>query len=367
MDDLVAEVAHLDQAGALASLVWSSGSIPMSDRAKMLVRADGRVSGTIGGGCLEAEIVNAGRQVLEAGRPHFTSYTMTEQQAGESGLNCGGSVRIFTELASPVLFARLLQARQERQNCVVATLLRTDTSVQPGAGQILYYAGGERWGSLGTPAVDDLVAEQAGQILATERGQLLELDLSSQQKEALGLVDKAKVEAFVEPFSPPPVLYVFGGGHVGGQIAALAKNTGFRVVVIDDRPLFATAQRHRTADECLIAQMDGVFDDLPIDEQSYIVAATRGHQHDEIVVEGALATRARYIGMLGSERKKMVLWKRILQRGADRVRLDQVWAPIGLNIGADNPEEIAVSVVAELIKVRRGVRKEWKTKKIAIS
>ena len=363
MEDLVAEVAGLDQAGALASLVWSSGSIPMSDRAKMLVRADGRVSGTIGGGCLEAELVNTGRQVLAGGRPHLTKYTMTEKQAGESGLNCGGSVQIFTELACAPLFGRILEARGKRLNCVLATLIRTEAPLREGAGKILFFPAEERWGSLGSQAVDDLVAERAGAHWNTERGRLVDLELDGDQKRALGLTQGEAAQVFVEAFGPPPVLYVFGGGHVGGQIAALAKNTGFRVVVVDDRPLFATPQRHPTADECLVAEMDGVFDRLAIDEQSYIVAATRGHQHDEIVVEGAIATKARYIGMLGSERKKTILWKRIVQRGGDRAGLDRVWAPIGFNIGADTPEEIAVSVVAELIEVRRGVRKEWKTKK----
>ena len=103
--------------------------------------------------------------------------------------------------------------------------------------------------------------------------------------------------------------------------------------------------------------------DLPIDDQSYIIAATRGHQHDEIVVEQAIKTPARYVGMLGSERKKLILWKRIAERGGLEERLDEVFAPIGVNIGADTPEEIAVSVVAELIEVRRGPQRKWKTKK----
>ncbi len=114
-----------------------------------------------------------------------------------------------------------------------------------------------------------------------------------------------------------------------------------------------------------VQELDQVFAQLPIDEQSFIVAATRGHQHDEVVVEQAIRTPARYIGMLGSERKKLLMWKRLEARGFPRQRLDQVYAPIGLNIGADTPEEIAVSVVAELIKVRRGATKQWKTKPAA--
>jgi xanthine dehydrogenase accessory factor len=202
-----------------------------------------------------------------------------------------------------------------------------------------------------------------GQVLQKERGQVVELELDEGHLERLGFAPGETAEVFVEPFLPPPVLYVFGGGHVGHQIGRLAKNVGFRMVIVDDRPAFANPQRHPEADECLVAEMEGVFEQLPIDGQSYIVAATRGHQHDEVVVEQAIRTPARYIGMLGSERKKMVLWKRIEKRGGDRKKLERVYAPIGMNIGADTPEEIAVSVVAELIRVRRGVKKPWKTKR----
>jgi xanthine dehydrogenase accessory factor len=338
----------------------------MSDRAKMLIQEDGTVLGTIGGGCLEAEILNAGREVIQTGVPHLTRYTMTEKQAGESGLNCGGSVRIFTEpLGAPTgtaSYVRIQQARAARKGCVLATLLDVSRPLQSGCGKMLVYEDGTWRGSLGLEEADLQVRQNLEKVLAKEGGAILELDLEPVSASVLGFAPDQAVEVFVEPFMPSPVLYVFGGGHVGAQICKLAKNVGFQVVVIDDRPMFANSSRHPEADGCVVEEMDRVFEKLDLDEQSYIVAATRGHQHDEIVVEQAIGTPARYIGMLGSERKKMLMWKRLEARGGSRQRLDQVHAPIGFNIGADTPEEIAVSVVAELIKVRRGVRKSWKTK-----
>lgn len=361
MDDILSELVRRKGQGerlALASLVWSTGSIPMSERAKMIVAERGDVVGTIGGGCLEAEVLSAGRIALETGENQLLRYTMTEKQAGESGLNCGGSVRIYTEVIEPDeaadFYSRVLAARQVRSGCVLATLLkrRFDST---GDGRLWLGADGNTCGSLGTPAADRQVEECLSQVLGRERGLVCALDSSAELGEA--------AEVFIEPFLPEPVLYVFGGGHVGGQICTLAKNVGFRVVLIDDRPAFANPQRHPQADECVVAGMEEVFADLPIDDQSYIVAATRGHQHDEIVVEAAIQTPARYIGMLGSERKKLILWRRIAERGGDPQRLDAVFAPIGVNIGADTPAEIAVSVVAELIEQRRGTSKEWKTKR----
>ena len=361
MDDILTEIVRRKEQGermALASLVWSSGSIPMSERAKMIVAEQGDVVGTIGGGCLEAEVLSTGRTALETRENQLLRYTMTEKQAGESGLNCGGSVRIYTEVIEPDeasdFYGRVLAARQVRTGCALATLLKRRFD-PTGEGRLWLGADGRTCGSLGTPAADRQVEERLPEVIVRERGLVCALDPSAELGEA--------AEVFIEPFLPEPVLYIFGGGHVGGQICALAKNVGFRVVLIDDRPAFANPARHPQADECLVAGMEGVFAQLPIDDQSYIVAATRGHQHDEIVVEAAIKTPARYIGMLGSERKKLILWRRIAERGGDPQRLDAVFAPIGANIGADTPAEIAVSVVAELIEQRRGTPKVWKTKR----
>ena len=347
MDDPILTLRGLLSAGesvALSSLVDSSGSIPMSGRAKMIVDAGGRAHGTIGGGCLEAEIHTVARDVLASGRPQSTDYTMTEKQAGEHGLNCGGTVRIYTERIDPGsgdLFAEVAASRTERSACVLVTRLGGD-------GRALLHPDGRRRGDLdAVPAAR--LSSWAAEALDRERPSLQDAETG---------------EFFVEPFAPPPMLYVFGGGHVGGEIGRLAKNVGFQVILVDDRPYFANPDRHPEVDECVADEVDSVFARLPSDDQIYIVAATRGHQHDEIVVEHAIARRVRYIGMLGSERKKMILWQRIQTRGGSREGLEQVYAPIGLDIGADTPEEIAVSVVAELIQVRRSDRrKRWKTKR----
>jgi len=372
MVDIIGEIGRLRQRGerlALASLIWSTGSIPMSDRAKMIITEDGSIIGTIGGGCLEAEVLSVGRAVLDTGANQHISYTMTEKQAGESGLNCGGTVRIYTELVEPGaggdLYEKVFNARADRRGGVLATLLSTDSS-HPSS-KMWFGMDGSRSGSLQSAEAERLVEEKGPLVLQRERGLIQALPATGEKNgENNGdseMGKAAQAEVFIEPFLPEPILYVFGGGHVGGQIGALAKNVGFRVVIIDDRPAFANSERHPLVDECRVVELGEGLADLLVDDQSYLVAATRGHQHDEIIVEQAIKAPARYIGMLGSERKKLMLWKRIEGRGGKREGLDRVFAPIGVNIGADTPEEIAVSVVAELIAVRRGSRKVWKTKK----
>jgi len=358
MDEVLAALAALGTTGrraALASLVWSSGSIPMSDRAKMLVGEDGTVMGTIGGGCLEAEILTLAGQVIRTQRPELSRFTLTEEQAGEGGLNCGGSLRILTEpVARQEVFTALHRARLERRSCALVGLLVPGQTQVP---RMLVAPGQDPLGVLGTPELDQWAAAQAEAVLALDQGE------SQLQALAPALGGATGAELFIEPYLPSPLLYIFGGGHVGGQVCRLAAQVGFEVVMVDDRAQFSNPRRHPAAHRCVVAPFDQVFTQLPIDNRSYLIAATRGHEHDEVVVEQAIRTPAQYVGMLGSERKKLLMWERLAGRGADRGRLEAVYAPVGLNIGADTPEEIAVSVVAELVRVRRGRVKQWKTKK----
>jgi xanthine dehydrogenase accessory factor len=284
----------------------------------------------------------------------LSRFTLTEEQAGEGGLNCGGSLRIFTEpVAGQEIFAALLRARQERSACALVSVLEESAAAVP---KLLVVPGQAPQGTLGSAALDQWAAAQAIALIARGKNENAVLEVEA------GLAGRAGAELFIEPYLPVPVLYIFGGGHVGGQVCRLAAHVGFRVVMVDDRPQFANPRRHPEAAQWVVAPMDQVFAQLPIDDQSYIIAATRGHQHDEAVVEQAIRTPARYVGMLGSERKKLLMWQRLEARGGERARLEQVYAPVGLNIGADTPEEIAVSVVAELVRVRRGAVKPWKTK-----
>jgi xanthine dehydrogenase accessory factor len=198
------------------------------------------------------------------------------------------------------------------------------------------------------------VRQKAGEVMREDYLAVLQFDIGDEEAPRWGLEPGDTLDVFVEPIIAIPTLYLFGGGHVSLQIARIAKMVGFKIVVIEDRPTFANKERFPMADETRVEDMYTVFERLKIDDQSYIVAVTRGHQHDEPVIEQAIRTEARYIGMIGSKRKISRMWKKLIERGADKARLAQVHAPIGLEIGADTPEEIAVSIVAQLIQSRRG-------------
>jgi len=163
-----------------------------------------------------------------------------------------------------------------------------------------------------------------------------------------------RLNIFVEPVISDPVLYVFGGGHISSQIVPLAHRVGFKLVVIDDRPEFSNPQRFPEADDVYNYPFDGVIDRLHVNESSYLVIVTRGHSHDKTVLAQSLRTTAGYIGMIGSRRKNAIIYEKLFEDGFSQKDIDRVHAPIGLEIGAETPEEIAVSIVAELIKVRAG-------------
>ncbi|HKY31725.1 MAG TPA: XdhC family protein [Candidatus Polarisedimenticolia bacterium] len=335
---------------AVATILSASGSLPMSRRSKMLIAQDGSAAGTVGGGCLEAEVHALARTAIRTRRPGLRRFTLTEAEAGAEGLNCGGTAEILIEpmegAGALALHAAALEAIGRRDETVLATLLAGCRSETPSVeGKALVGWKGLRlgWGSLadaGSPGAAAAV-EEALSLLGSDRAAVLELDRSSERR------------LFLETVSAPPTLYLFGGGHVALAVARVARTAGFRVVVIDDRPDFANRERFPEADAALVLPLQSAFEHLAIGPEDHVVAVTRGHQHDEPVIEQALRTKAAYIGMIGSRRKVAILWRRLEARGVSRQELQRVHAPIGLPIGADTPGEIAVSIVAQMVQVRR--------------
>ncbi len=349
MADVFTEALSLISEGgkaALSTIVSSSGSLPMSKKAKMLVLPEGKIVGTVGGGCLEADVWAEAREVMETGEPTLQRFILTEEHAGENGLNCGGNVEIFTE---PVAAGQSVEAlreiaklRAERGSAVLATLVAGGDET---SAKLLVRADGTTLGTLGCAEADAAVRAEVEEMDAVPEDLLKVIDLEVAGGQVLKI--------FLESICPEPTLYLFGGGHVSFAIARIAHTVGFRIVVIDDRPMFANRERFPMADETLTLEMETAFEHLVMDDLSYILAVTRGHQHDKPVVEQAVKTNAAYIGMIGSRRKIALMWKELEAKGIPRERLEAVHAPIGLDIGSDNPEEIAVSVAAELIQVRR--------------
>ncbi len=255
MTDIYQEIVRLKAEGeeaALVTIVSATGSTPREEGAKMLVKADGSILGTIGGGSLEAQVIKEAIRVIGQGKPKRLHISLTAKEVEEKGMLCGG-----------------------------------------------------------------------------------------------------ELEVFIEPILTPSTLYLFGGGHISLPLAKMGKLLGFKIAVIDDRAEFANPDRFPEADIVLAEDFTPSFSKLKIDKSSYIVVVTRNHQYDDIVLEWAVGTQAKYIGMIGSKAKTKAIFSHLLAKGIPKRLLDRVHAPIGLEINAQTPEEIAVSILAEIIKVRR--------------
>ncbi len=329
----------------------------MSKHAKMLVLPDGTSRGTIGGGLLEARVLEEARHVLTTTQASLLRLDLTADQLAADGLTCGGSVEVFLEPFTPTTHLTVLKALadtyQGARNAVVATVLNP-AFVRNGQHKMLVQHDGTTVGSLGDPAIDAQIVQQALAQLSQDALLTYMLDLPEHSARAAGIYPDNQLRIVLETIVPRPTALLFGGGHVSLQLSRLLPFIGFEFIVIDDRPDFANQLRFPDANACLVQAFDQAFQHLPVDPAcSYVIIVTRGHQSDVVVLKQAIRANPKYIGMIGSRRKVQLLFQRLHEQGIPRELLDAVYTPIGLPIGADTPQEIAVSIAAELIQVRR--------------
>jgi len=247
----IVKMRHKGQRGALATIVHTNGSIPSYESSRMLVREDGSIAGTIGGGCVEADVWAAAKEVMQKEAPRKMVFNLNNEASYDNGLICGGTL-----------------------------------------------------------------------------------------------------EVFVEPILPQPTVYLFGGGHVSMAVAKAAQAVGFAIAVIEDRESFANQETFPMAQEVFTNYQES-FGKIQPNASSYLVIVTRGHKEDMRVLAWAVRTNARYVGMIGSKRKVLSVYRALENEGYKPGEFARVFAPMGLEIGALSPEEIAVSIVAELVAVRR--------------
>jgi len=313
---------------------------------------DGSFIGTIGGGVVEAKTIKEAMKVFDTGIPLRLSFSLAGSDVAGTDRLCGGDMEIFLEPISPKhssqlsILEKVIKISARGGAGLLATVINESWWQQDMAPKIFLEKKGKPIGSLpGGSEMEDALMEKMDAIIDAR------LPFVFSQRDT----SENKVEIFVEPISADPFLYVFGGGHVSSQIVPLASRVGFQVVVIDDRQEFADIKNFPGAREVHQVPFDGVMDRLQVDEYSYLVIVTRGHVQDKDVLAQALKTDARYIGMIGSTRKRDIIYAKLIEEGFARDELSRVHSPIGLEIGAETPEEIAVSIVAELILVRAGM------------
>lgn len=325
----------------LATLVRQVGSAPRATGAAMLVFADGGIAGTIGGGGFEAGAIRRALACLAEGRSERWGLSLTGLDVADSQMICGGEVEAYLEpwrAADP--------AARELAQCLAGLKAGDGYGVL-----VSRLAPGPEAGLAGRKTLLTSDGRQVGRLAGGEGALMAARALMGAGLAAGRLHDDSW---YLEPVLGKPTVYIIGAGHVAQQIAPLAGRVGFRVVVADDRPEFASSERFPEADEVRVLGFEGLLAALDPGPQSYVIIVTRGHVHDYEVLAQALARPGSYLGMIGSRRKRGAIFRALLEQGVSQEELARVHSPIGLDIGAETPEEIAVSIVAELIAVRSG-------------
>ncbi len=327
----------------LARIIRRSGSAPRDVGSMCVVTRDG-IFGSVGGGSIEFQMVQSARRLLDSAESSVYRFRMNNEDVAETGMICGGDVDLFLEPIFP------------DNNTKVALYENVAKRVE-------HYAPG----FLITKVADRIPADSQGanlfvtpdeKAIGTVEGlpshYLDYQQLEANHKDPFALVSAtgAAPSLFIERIDLIHRVILFGAGHVSEYVARVAKMVGFHVTVIDDRAEFANRERFPGADTIIVEGLDTVFDRLRITMASYIVILTRGHLYDQSVLEKSLETAAGYIGMIGSKRKCNLIYQSLLEKGFDQAALDRVYSPVGVAINAQTPEEIAVSIVAELIQKR---------------
>ena len=350
MRELYARMAELEREGrrfAVATVVRTVGSTPQVVGAKMLIDELGRTYGTLGGGCVEGDAFEEAKRLLRDGGSSLREYELTEDLAWDTGLVCGGTMWIHIEPGDEALrvggrdlLSDVLAASSTGRPIGLATLLRKEGPAIVPAGKLYVEQDGRGGGSLGDPALDEQARALALEALRAGTARTTALD--------------ERAELLVEPVVAKPHLVVVGGGHVGLALAKQAIGLDYIVTVIDDRPEFASRERFPDGVELVRADMVEALRTLPIGWNAFIVVATRGHKLDAHCLRAALATSARYVGLLGSKRKTILIERMLREEGLPEERIRAVHAPVGLDLGGRTPAEIALSILAELSLERHG-------------
>jgi xanthine dehydrogenase accessory factor len=349
--NLLEEILSLlqeNKRAVLATIVHTQGSIPSFQSSKMLVRADGSIAGTVGGGCVEADVWAAAKEIMETETTRKLTFNLNADPRYDAGLTCGGTLEVYLEPIGPHTDRKIFHeadalTRANRQAVIATVIQAPDHSLKLASAKLLVREDGSFTGTIGEPQIDSQIVSEAQTVLREEKPRKL----------TLALPGSKEMEIALEPVLPQPTCYLLGAGHVGQYVARVAALAGFKVAVADDREQFANQERFPQAEEVFTGDWQNIFKAIMPGNSSYLVIVTRGHKEDMTVLRWAVGTDARYIGLIGSRRKILSIYNVLAEEGVPRERLERVHAPIGVGIGALTPEEIAVSIVGELIAVRR--------------
>ena len=340
LPDLDNWAADDNQSIALATVIETWGSSPRRAGAKMAITPDGKITGSVSGGCVEGAVFETGVDVLKTGTPQLLHFGVADETAWEVGLACGGSIDIFVKPLDTNFFQALRSVLINESPAVIATVVRGPNEIF--GREMLLSDDGHVTGTISNE-LNERVLELARETLSNGTSQRAVLNES--------------IEVFVEVVLPPPTLIAVGGVHITIALMALAKTLGYRTVVVDPRSAFGNEERFPNVDQLIQKWPDEAFQQIPITRSTAIAMLTHDPKLDDPALKIALTSPAFYVGALGSKNTQVKRRQRLLDEGITEAQLNRLHGPIGLEIGAGTPEEIAMSIMAEIVAARNDADK----------
>ncbi len=338
----------------LATVISTSGSTPASALSKMLIKRGGLVSvGTIGGGCMEGDVIMHAHRLFDAGIAEIHTFELNDDDV-ESGLICGGNLEVLIEPISRKqipLIKELQNIRDIGEDCVLLTQISPDGHILTKDAIPLLPQQTTEWSSRVVKKMEKLVLASTNAPPGTSLSEIVRRTFHDSSTHR---IKTEQGEILLEPVRGTPRLIIFGGGHVSKYVSRAASLAGFLVTIVDDREKFSNKERFPEAEQTIAMDFGEALEHVKIKESTYVLIITRGHQYDEEILKRVIKTPARYIGMIGSKRKVLTTYEHLTERGISIQALKRVHAPVGIEIGAVTAEEIAISIVAQLINARRG-------------
>ncbi|MCC6146832.1 MAG: XdhC family protein [Anaerolineaceae bacterium] len=353
--ELMVELLEQGESFVLATIFSSAGSAPRTAGAYMLLRADGSSAGTVGGGLLEAQVQRMAPHLFEQKKSLVMHFSLTGQDASVLEMICGGEVDVLADYIDAAnesylqIFKELLAAMKNHRKAWQVLTLPDEAGEFGGTQRCLVKAQDPTVQGWGIAAVGGAGCAEFPEALVQEV--MAQPEVSGTQYPVVVTLKGKRL--LVEPAVHFGAVYLMGGGHISQKLAPLVRMIGFETIVVDDRPDYVSAERFPTADQrVLVESFDQALTKFKLDDASFIVIVTRGHLHDKTVLAQALRSPAAYIGMIGSLRKRDLIYEELEGEGFAREHFQRVHAPIGLRVGAESPEEIAIAIAGELIQVR---------------
>lgn len=330
----------------LATVVNTKGSTPQKIGSKLLIRKDGSTIGTLGGGCVEGDIWFESKTMLEENTPgesRYREYTLNQELAEEEGLVCGGTMFFLLDKLEPnksnIEYLRTLQNSlngKEGGKSLITLVDSTNNKIMTGTKKIFDF---------------DQTSNIKNDEIFADPNQIEDV-INNRQNKCVKLEDGN--EWYVEMYTTPSTLLICGGGHIANSLAPLAHKLNFNVWITDDRKEFANSNRFPNAERIVNDLPENALKSLPVTENTYIIIATRGHRYDLVATQAAVSTNAKYIGLLGSVRKAILVSEDLLKNGIPEDKVKAIRSPVGLDLRGRSPDEIAVSIIAEMLMIREG-------------